>query len=216
MLRDTAAATWVDLSCGDAFGSVRGVTLLPLFVVLGAAVGVGVGGSLQSLAETKFRYVPVLVGALAIQLVFLFGHGDFLGNAAVWVFVAAQLGVAAFLFFNHNLPGMKLAAIGFLINVIVIVANGAMPVSASAAAAVHDERPPPAGSGYKHERLNDGTVLPWLADVIPVRVINVVISPGDVVIALGIGWLVYARTRVGSTRGRHARARSGGGKHSLR
>jgi hypothetical protein len=40
-------------------------------------------------------------------------------------------------------------------------------------------------------------VLPWLADVIPLPVLERLISVGDVLLALGIAWLVYARMMEG-------------------
>ena len=180
------------------------MTLVPLFCVIAAALGVALGGSLQALAQTQFKYVSVLLGALAVQLYFIFGKPSVFGDYAVWVFALSQVSVAIFLVVNHSLPGMKLAALGFLLNVVVITANGAMPVSASAAAAVHDDVPPPEGAGYKHERLDDGTFLPWLGDVIPVQGVNTVLSIGDVFVAVGIGWLVFSRTRAVEPRGKHA------------
>jgi hypothetical protein len=47
------------------------------------------------------------------------------------------------------------------------------------------------GSLFKHVGADGDTVLPWLGDVIPVAPLGVVISAGDVVMALG-GFLLLA------------------------
>ncbi|HET7483154.1 MAG TPA: DUF5317 domain-containing protein [Actinomycetota bacterium] len=178
--------------------------LILITAVLGGALALALGGSLNALAATKFRALWLLFLALGIQLIFIFGRSSFLAGAGVWVFSAAQVALAAFLIANHSLPGMKVAALGFLLNATVIAANGAMPVSARAELTVHDELPPAEGAGYKHERLDDDTVLPWLGDVIALRGVETVVSAGDVLIAAGIGLLVYGRTRTDEARGKHS------------
>jgi hypothetical protein len=74
--------------------------------------------------------------------------------------------------------------------VIVIAANGAMPVSPDAARVADTEI---TIEGIGHEPITDDTVLPWLADVIPLPGLRFVVSPGDVVLALGIGRLAYVQ-----------------------
>ncbi|MFN2595096.1 MAG: DUF5317 domain-containing protein, partial [Actinomycetota bacterium] len=101
--------------------------------------------------------------------------------------------IAALLFANRNLPGLAPAGLGLALNLPVIGLNGAMPVSVSAArdagvkANLND-------IGFKHERMDSATRLRFLGDVIPIPNSQQIFSAGDIVLALGIGWLVYRRT----------------------
>jgi hypothetical protein len=189
------------------------VILTLLLAAVAAGVAVLRGGSLDSLAATKFRWTWLLVAGLASQIVLELWSPSWAD--AAWG-LAALLGsnalVAAFLVANARLPGIALAALGMVMNVVVIAANGAMPVSEKALErAGFDGR---VGEfGTKHELLDEDTNLPWLADVIPVPG-RTIISLGDVVLALGIAQLVYRQTR-GDTGGRHLARRDArySGKH---
>ena len=55
---------------------------------------------------------------------------------------------------------------------------------------------------FKHEHLDDDTILPWIGDVIGIPVAKEVVSLGDVVLALGIARLIYYQT-TSNRRGRH-------------
>lgn len=174
----------------------RDVILVLVLVVVATVVGLLRGGSLESLANTSFRWLPVLFGSLIGQLGFQLWDPDWLtATGDLIVLLATQMAVAVFFGLNWKLPGMALAATGFVLNVLVIGPNGAMPVSAKAVEVAGGERPNQVEEfGIKHERLDEETVLPWLADVIPVPGTGIIVSVGDIVLAAGIGWLVYRRT----------------------
>lgn len=168
--------------------------LTALVVAVLAGIGARLrGGSLDELAETTFKWTPVLVAGLVVQLVFVYWDPDWLGeHGGLAVVLASNAAVAVWLFANKALPGLMLAAAGMALNVLVIAANGAMPVlersaeTAGVARSLED-------AGLKHELLDDETVLPWLGDAIPVRPFKEVLSVGDVVLALGLARLVDAR-----------------------
>jgi hypothetical protein len=89
---------------------------------------------------------------------------------------------------------------GLALNLVVIVANQAMPVSESAARAagtdfLTDDRHVAHGLHLRNEVLDENTVFPWLSDVIPLPIVKQVASFGDVVIGLGIALLVYKRMK---------------------
>lgn len=151
------------------------------------------GGRLSALLATNFLFLPVLFAAFAVQLGFEIWDPETLStNGRLVVVVATSAGVAVFLFLNRQLPGTVLAGVGLLLNVLVIAANGAMPVSPDAArvAGITEAL----DSGIQHEPLTDDSRLPWLADIIPVPDTKLVISLGDVVLGAGIGVLVYSRS----------------------
>jgi hypothetical protein len=92
---------------------------------------------------------------------------------------------------NRERKGMWLAGLGILMNFSVIAANGGMPVLGEAALAAGGFEQPFTleGGGFKHVALDAGTVLEFLADVIPIRLFGQgnVISLGDVLLAVGLG-----------------------------
>jgi hypothetical protein len=172
-----------------------------VLIALVAAVVAGIvallrGGSLEDLAATKFRWIVFLLTGLALQLVFeVFFDDRLTGEQALTIVLMSYLMIVTFLLVNRHLPGLTLAAVGLALNVVVIAANGAMPVGERAIEliGVEDVR----DFGVKHEPLTDDTLLPWIADVIPVPGIGTVISAGDLVLAAGIAYLVYARALAG-------------------
>ena len=151
-------------------------------------------GHLRPLSVLRVRAVRLLVVSAAVQI----GTASLAPGSAVLRVVAlvvTVLLVALFLGANLGLAGVPLVAAGLLLNVVVIVANGAMPVSTTAAAragidaaAVHLTDDP------LREPLGDGTRLAVLADRIPVPAPGwaQVVSVGDVLAAAGIGLLLLA------------------------
>ena len=152
------------------------------------------GGSLEGIAATKFRFVWLLFVGFVVQIGFTLWNPEWLTETGeLVVLVVSNALVALFLATNLRLPGMLLAAGGLVLNVLVIAANGGMPVSLEAAevAGLDHEL---TDFGIKHEPLDDETIFPWIADVIPLAGLSTLISAGDILLALGIGWLVYRRT----------------------
>ncbi|MDQ4143701.1 MAG: DUF5317 domain-containing protein [Actinomycetota bacterium] len=184
---------------------------LSLAVVLAASLAFGLwrGGSLHALAETRVRWLVLLFEGLAVQVIFDVWDPPGLTSAgALAVLLVSNLAVGTFALLNFRLAGMLLVGLGLVLNSIVIAANQAMPVSPSASTAAGVD-PPTAGSDdLKHERLDEDTKLGWLADVIPVPGLREVLSLGDLVLALGIGRLVYIQT---TSQRRRARATEASG-----
>ena len=150
---------------------------------------------MERLAATRFIWLPFLLIGLAIQIVYSLLPLDDLseGRARVVILLSYTM-VISFLIANWRLQGMAIAAIGLALNITVIAFNGAMPVSIDAArsAGVSTSFE---NAGVKHEASDKDTILPWLGDVIPLPGLKEVISIGDIVLAAGIAWLVYSRTR---------------------
>ena len=168
------------------------LTALVIAVLVGVAARVR-GGSVHDLAETTFRWTPLLVAGLVVQLVFVYWDPEWLGDAGgLAVVLGSNAAVAVWLVANRALPGLTLAGAGMALNVLVIAANGAMPVLERSAEAAGVARSLEDAS-LKHEILDDDTVLPWLGDVIPIPPFKEVLSVGDVVLALGLARVVDAR-----------------------
>ncbi|MDQ3646126.1 MAG: DUF5317 domain-containing protein [Actinomycetota bacterium] len=160
-----------------------------------AALGVARGGSLQRLAETSFRGIWLLFAGFGAQIALeLWSPAWLTEPISLFVVILANVAVVAFLCLNRALPGVTMMMLGTAMNVIVIAGNGGMPVSPDAAdfAGV----PITAGdTGPKHQVLDPGTTLPWLADVIPIPRSGSVLSAGDLVLMAGVARLVYVQTR---------------------
>lgn len=83
--------------------------------------------------------------------------------------------------------GMTVVAIGFILNLIPVVANGRMPVSESAARTVGFEIDESIESGNlaKHRIAREGDRVLVLSDTMAVTWLRAVVSPGDLVMAGG-------------------------------
>ena len=161
---------------------------------------------------TRFRWTWALLLGLSVQLVVDLWSPDWLTEERSFAIVLATNAlVVVFLLVNLKLPGASLAAIGLLLNIVVIGANGAMPVSPRAAEmagrTLTDD-----DFGLKHELLTDDTLVPWLGDVIPLPKLKFLFSLGDIVLALGIARLVYERA-TSNLGGRHRLDEADGGTH---
>lgn len=157
-----------------------------------ALIAVRRGGSLEALASTEFAWTSLLFVALVVQVT-----ADLWGQLTPATVEAAVLvltytAVSFFLALNRHLPGMLVAAVGMSLNAIVIVLNGAMPVSLWAARIAGVELE--GDLGVKHEAAGPHTVLSFLGDIIPIPMTLQVVSIGDVVMAVGIALLVYRQT----------------------
>jgi hypothetical protein len=162
-----------------------------VLVVLAVALAIGWlrGGSLDRLGALPLRSRRLVVAALLAQLAGTVVGGPFYPLGLI---TSAVL-VVAFLVRNRGIRGTGLVALGLLANALVVGANGAMPVSAEAAGragtGIQDLL---TGADARHELAGPGTRLDWLGDVLPVPLPlrPEVISPGDVLVAAGLGQLV--------------------------
>jgi len=167
----------------------------PVLIVIVAAVLVGllVGGSLRNFERLRVHWWVLAFAGLALQILPV----PTIGGAPTWavgagMLVASYVLLLTFLTVNRWIPGAPVMAIGLVLNLAVVAANGGMPVSARAVEAAGGSAAELAeGAGAKHHLLNDAEVLSPLGDVIPIPPpIGVVLSIGDVLLYLGIGWFV--------------------------
>lgn len=115
--------------------------LLPLLfaVIPGIAIGWLVGGRLSQLGRLRIQGLWLIVVGLAIQVVAMGYVGRSWGAVLTYrpaIILGTYLLVLVGLLRNVRLPGMQIIALGFVLNFLVIAANGGgMPVSYSTLAA---------------------------------------------------------------------------------
>jgi hypothetical protein len=173
---------------------------LALILLVGAAgLGLASGGSVATLGELRLRGTRLVVFAAIFQL--LGGGLARLTNASGCYAAGLALSALAALAFcvrNVRIAGLPLVTLGLVANALVVVVNGTMPVSAAAArranvpiAAIA------AGTDPRHSLAGAGTTWRGLSDVIPVPLPwrPEVVSPGDILIAAGLGVLVLLGMR---------------------
>lgn len=187
----------------DTSDVVVAVIALLAALILGWATG----GTLERLGSLHLRSRRLVWTAVAAQAVAtLFGGPVYPAGLAV----SAAL-VGWFLSRNRGVRGTGLLALGLLSNALVVGLNGAMPVSLEAAdQAGTTTQHILIGDDPRHELADRHTHLRALGDVIPVRAPwrPEVVSPGDVLVAAGLGQLVLVGMRTGRARPRHARRRT--------
>jgi hypothetical protein len=168
------------------------LVLIPL--VVGLAVGITTGGKLGNLANLRFRWPWFVLAVLVIREAIRFR--PFSGTDGIqYLYVAALAGLVAWTFLHiRRLRGAWVVAAGAALNLLVVVANGGrMPVAPALAGALVQRN-----HIGQHVLMSSNTNLNWLADWITVSGpvgIRGAYSPGDLVVAVGIGVVAYFATR---------------------
>ena len=166
--------------------------LLLVAVMLSVATVPLAGGSLATLERVRLRFAPAIFAAVALQVLIL---GVFPGGSPGIhrvLHVASYALAAVFVVANRRRPGMRMLALGGMLNLIAILANnGVMPASESA------RRTAGMLTGSS-DFLNSAVVthprLLFLGDILAVpRAIPFanVYSIGDVCIAIGVAIAIH-------------------------
>lgn len=183
--------------------------LIVLVVVVGIAVGLALGGTFRNLSELRIRFWPLAILGLVLQLVPIRSHD--LHWLAVALLIASYVVLLVVVVANLRVAGFPLIAVAFALNLLVVSVNGGMPVSASAVREGWGARGAPGliealerSGGEKHHLQRANDILVPLSDVIGIGPpISQVVSPGDILFLIGVGWVLAAATL--GRRGRHAR-----------
>jgi len=181
--------------------------VLVLLVAVGA-LGVALVTRGTGLGRVHLRAVRLLVAAAVVQLVTsALAPGSAVARGVALVLTTLLVGL--FVLGNRRVAGTPLIGLGLLLNVLVVGANAAMPVSVDAAERAGLTRGLHLERDAMREEVGAGTRLPWLGDVVPVALPwqPQVVSPGDVLVAAGVGLLLVTargRSRPGGPSGRSA------------
>lgn len=162
---------------------------------LGLVAGLVFRGRIDNLARLRFRWPWLLLAVLAVRVAVLVSPLRTV-DGTQYVYLAALTALVAWTLWQVELVrGIWLIAVGSVLNLVVIAANGArMPVApVLSGSLVHS------GHLGQYTLITSNTNLAWLADWIALpgigRVVAEAYSPGDVVVALGVGVVVALAMR---------------------
>ncbi|MHB8571467.1 MAG: DUF5317 family protein [Candidatus Dormibacteria bacterium] len=173
-----------------------------VFLLLGLALGLLLGGRLARVLEIRLNGLWVVVLAAALKLAALLAP-PFLRplteRYGPLLFTLQFLLLLVFLALNWRLPGFSWLALGGALNLLVIAANGGfMPVPAASVAAVDGNAAVTqlnrAGHVGNYVLTGPGTRLYWLADVFllpgplqkSLSVGDFIICGGEVIAVMGV------------------------------
>jgi hypothetical protein len=168
---------------------------------IGLLIGLLLGGRPAGLAAIRFRWPGLVLFGLVLQLILFFGPvAERIGDLGVPIYVGSSAIVLIALLRNLAIPGLPVIALGALLNLVAIVANGGyMPVSTGALAALGKS---PA-TGYSNSTQMSDPALAPLTDIFalpPAVPFANVFSIGDLLIGLGIVIAIAVAVRGGASR----------------
>jgi hypothetical protein len=171
-------------------------------IPLGIVVGYLLGGRLDRLADVRFRWAPLAVVGLAVQIA-LFSDplANVVGEAGPVIYVASSVAVLAAVLRNLDIPGLAVIALGATSNLVAILANGGyMPADPAAAESVGGIAP-----GYSNSNIDAEPALAPLTDIFATPAwlpFSNVFSVGDVLIGVGVAITIVVGMRGGAARAR--------------
>jgi hypothetical protein len=155
-------------------------------LVLGIALGYLAGGRIEGLATLGFRWAPVMLAGLAVQIAIFGPLAGTIGAAGAAVYVGSTAAVLVAVARNVGIPGLAIVLVGAISNLAAILANGGvMPADPGAVALAGAEME----TGFTNSAIIADPALRPLTDIfaIPAGVpLANVFSVGDVLIAIGI------------------------------
>lgn len=174
--------------------------VLLLVVTICVLVGLLSGGSFRQMSGLRFRYLPLLVIAVVIQMAIftpILGKFQLIHETGPYIYIATLIATLFAMFQNRQVPGMKVIILGAFLNALVIIANGGyMPSPESALAEAGrleyvqcNWQAENADCIHSNSTVADeDTRLRFLGDVVAMPgnlPLANVISPGDIFIAIG-------------------------------
>jgi hypothetical protein len=180
--------------------------LLLYSIVAGLIIGRILGGRVRNLEHVHFVWWQLALAGLFVQLVLFAGPvEERIGSEGALIYVLSTLAVLVALLRNLRLPGLAIIAIGAILNLVPVLANGgAMPSAPEAWLQLTGVAALPVTHFSNVVLIGPGTLFPFLGDVFvfprPLPMANV-FSIGDTVIAVGaVVFLARAMRAEGASR----------------
>jgi hypothetical protein len=177
-------------------------------ILLSIIVTVIRGGQIKRLGQLDIQksWLVFLPGLLVASLWLSRVHGlEWMSKLTFPLHAVAYGMVLALVVLNRRLPGMLIFGVGMALNFAVMAANGGkMPVSYEAAKSVGMQQQLEHGATIRHATVDKTTKLRYLADVIPTPrppfPMPGVVSIGDIILSVGLFWLIQWATCPGKRR----------------
>jgi hypothetical protein len=164
--------------------------ILLLSLVVGITVGLACGGRWSGLQHLRLRGESVLVALLFTQMLLPWmSASGVAGRTLFWLWAITFPVMAGICMMNARVPGMALASAGLVLNAVVILLNLGMPVLPEAVSVAGGSIAVLNSMDFAHNVVNARTMLPVLADVLPIpgpAGVRGVASAGDIVLACGV------------------------------
>jgi len=160
-----------------------------MVVVFAVVLGLVAGGSFYGLSRIHLRFEWLVLTLFVFQG---FARGRLSGGGATdWAlagWLLSSLILTGVLAVNWRIPGMSVAILGTLLNVLVVGVNLGMPFATEPVAFASPDASSLISWGGFYRSVDAGTLLPWLGDVIPVHLWDfaLVLSLGDLALAVGV------------------------------
>ncbi len=164
--------------------------LLLYSIAVGLLVGRLGGGRIRNLERVHFVWWRLALTGLLVQLV-LFADPiqERIGGAGAGIYVLSTLLVLVALLRNLRRPGLSILAVGAILNLMAVLANGGyMPSSPAAWLELTGRAALPVAHYSNIALIGPETLLPFLGDIFvfpPTLPMATAFSIGDAIIALG-------------------------------
>ncbi len=165
-------------------------------VPIGLALGLLLGGRLERLNELRLRWAWLAVAGFVAQVI-LFSDPVVaqVGSLGPPLYVASTVAVLVAVLANVGVPGMAFVALGAALNLVAILANGGFMPADPGALALAGLEP---SSAYSNSVAEANPALKPLTDIYALPAgtpLANVFSVGDVVLAIGVAWVIVAAMR---------------------
>ncbi len=164
------------------------MSVVLIVIIVGLVAGFLARGTLRNFERVDIHWWGVAAAGLVLQVLPL--HRWFDDDVVVvGALLTSYVLLIAFVWVNRRLPAAPLMLAGLVLNVVVIAANGGMPVSADAIRTTGSEAHALPGliDDGKHHLMTPSDVLTPLADVIGLPPpLATVLSVGDVLLYTGV------------------------------
>jgi hypothetical protein len=170
--------------------------LLSITIVIALALMPLFHGDLRALAALRFRLGGLLAVALLVQVLVLTVFPGPPSAPRITLFLSSYALALVCLYLNRRIPGLWLVGVGAFLNLLAIVVNAGVMPATPGALATADIRP--SGEVFANSAFVANPNLWFLGDVFAIPSswpLANVFSPGDVLIAVGVGWAILGASR---------------------
>ena len=164
-------------------------------IPIGIVVGLVAGGRIERIGDIRFRWVPLMIAGLVVQLaIFAEPIAGWVGDWGPAIYILSTGAVLVAVLRNVRVPGVAIIAIGAACNLAAIIANGGwMPADPGALASIGG-----LGSGPTNSIVLADPALRPLTDLFALPSwlpFTNIFSIGDVLIGLGVAVTIVQAMR---------------------